>query len=232
MCGRFTLYHSGRDVAARFLLANDLDWSPRYNLAPTQAILVIRDGLAGRAAGRLRWGLVPSWSKGPVGGPPLINARSETVETKPAFRTALAQRRCLVPADGFFEWLGDGRLKRPMYFTRTDGGLFAFAGLWERWEGPEGPLDSVAILTTEANDLVRDVHDRMPVILPALAEAAWLDSTSDPAALRDLLRPFPVDELTRRSVGPAVGSPRNDSPACIATTNSRPAADLIQRSLF
>lgn len=224
MCGRFTLHHYGRDVAARFLFPQDPDWQPRYNLAPTQPVLAVRRGDDGREAARLRWGLVPSWSKGPGTGPPLINARADTAATKPAFRDALKKRRCLVVADGFFEWKTAGKDKQPYYFTRADGGLFAFAGMWERWG--DGPLESVALLTTEANDLLRDVHDRMPVILSAEDEASWLDPSSEAALVAKLLRPYPSEEMDRRPVGAFVGSPRNDGPRCI-----EPVA-AIQRSLF
>jgi putative SOS response-associated peptidase YedK len=217
MCGRFTLVAAGDVLADLFQLLEAPDWLPRYNIAPTQPVLAVR--LAGSGAGRecvrLRWGLVPSWAK-EVGGPPLINARAETVADKPAFRTALKQRRCLIPADGFYEWLKRDGKKQPFSFRLWDNRPFAFAGLWERWTGDENPVESCTIVTTEANDLVRPVHDRMPVILPVRYHAAWLDpDVRDADRLRTLLRPFPAEEMTALPVGAHVNNARHDDPRCL-----------------
>jgi putative SOS response-associated peptidase YedK len=217
MCGRFTLARQAVEVAEAFGLAEAPEWRPRYNVAPTQAVFVVRL-LEGRRAGSLlRWGLIPPWAASPKDGPPLINARSETAAEKPAFRSAFAKRRCLVPADGFFEWKGGGAKKVPHYFTA--GGLFAMAGLWESWRGPSGVVESVAVLTTQANDLVRECHDRMPVIVPPSSYAAWL-AGGDAGGL---LRPFPASEMSVRAVSGVVGCVRNEGPDCIAPPGPRQA---------
>ena len=215
MCGRFLLLSSGRDVAEAFDLTSFPDLEKRYNIAPTQAVAAVRAGEAGRECVRLRWGLVPPWSKGMSQAP--INARSETAADKPMFRHALKKRRCLVPASGFYEWLATGGRKQPYCFRPRDEKPFAFAGLWERWEGPDGPVESCAILTTGANELVRPVHDRMPVILPRLHWQAWLDrDLQDAAAVVPLLRPYPSDAMRAYPVSLLVNNPRNDRPECLA----------------
>lgn len=167
MCGRFTLRVPAAELVEIFRLLRRPDVQPRYNIAPTQPVAVVRRIDRGRELSMLRWGLVPSWAKDPKIGARMINARAETVATKPAFRTALRRRRCLVPADGFYEWAKSaGGTKQPHYITRRDGRPFAFAGLWESWDGPDGSsIESCTIVTTEANDLVGRIHDRMPVIL-------------------------------------------------------------------
>lgn len=223
MCGRYTLISQAVEIAEAF--AVDVpSWEARYNIAPTQSVLAVRLGDTGRVCSLLRWGMVPRWAAS-LSGPPLINARSETVDHLPAFRSAFIKRRCLVPADGFFEWKAERKTKRPHHFT-LKGGLFAFAGLWERWEGEQGVVESVAILTTEANDLVRPCHDRMPVILPAEARDLWLEPRADTTALRALLRPYPPSEMAVREVSRAVGSPGNEGPQCLAP------AGPIQANLF
>lgn len=227
MCGRFTLHHVGREVARRFEIPEDLAWEPRYNIAPTQKILVVRPGDREREGAFLRWGLIPSWARG-VEGPPLINARTETVASKPTFRESLRRRRCLIPADGFFEWKADSGRKQPVYFTQPGGHLFAFAGIWDRWEGPAGAIESVAILTTEANQTTRPFHERMPVILPREAESQWLDPVQSVDSLQELFRPCPAEKIRFDWVGPAVSSIRNDGPACIQVQ----APPLMQGALF
>jgi putative SOS response-associated peptidase YedK len=217
MCGRFLLMTSGRDVAEEFSLADFPELFPRYNIAPTQAVLAVRAAVAGREGALLRWGLVPSWARDTKQAP--INARAETAADKPMFRAALRKRRCLIPADGFYEWvaLAGEKRKQPHCFRPRDGRPWAFAGLWERWEGPEGVVESCAILTTEANELVRPVHERMPVILPAQHWPAWLDpAAQDAAAVVPLLRPYPADAMRAYPVGPLVNNPRNDGPGCLA----------------
>ena len=223
MCGRFTLAREAVEVAEAFGLAEVPELFPRYNVAPTQPVFVVRLAEGRRAGSLLRWGLLPPWAASPKDGPPLINARSETVAEKPAFRSAFEKRRCLVPADGFFEWKGEGSKKVPHYFTA--GGLFAMAGLWESWRGQSGVIESVAVLTTEANELVRNFHERMPVILPPTAYGAWLDAGTGPDALLGMLRPFPASLMGVRAVSGVVGSVRNEGPACVAPPG--PAQTLL-----
>ena len=223
MCGRFTLARQAVEVAEAFALPGVPELFPRYNVAPTQSVFVVRLAEGRRAGSLLRWGLLPPWATSPKDGPPLINARSETVAEKPAFRSAFKKRRCLVPADGFFEWKADGPKKLPHYFTA--GGLFAMAGLWESWRGPAGVIESVAVLTTTANEMVRDFHERMPVILPPVAYGSWLDGDTGPDALLKLLQPFHASLMEVRTVNGVVGSVRNEGPACIAPAG--PAQALL-----
>jgi putative SOS response-associated peptidase YedK len=221
MCGRFTLTVSTRDVVELFGLPDGPELTPRYNIAPTQPVLAVRtSGSGGLEAVFLRWGLVPSWAKGPEIGNQLINARSETAADKPSFRTALKRRRCLVPADGFYEWQARGKTKQPYCFRRTANRLFAFAGLHERWHAPDGStLETCALLTTEPNELVRHVHDRMPVILPEAVFSLWLDTAiQDPQKLFHLLRPFPADEMLSFPVSPWVNDPRHEDERCLAAS--------------
>jgi putative SOS response-associated peptidase YedK len=165
----------------------------------------------------LRWGLIPPWATDPAVGNRMINARAETAATRPAFRAALRRRRCLVLADGFYEWRSDGRRKQPFLFHRPDQRPFGFAGLWETWEGPDHRVvESCTLLTTEANAVVRPIHNRMPVILLRDAHAAWLDpAVEDPSPLAALLRPYPEADLVARPVSPYVNSPTHDDPRCI-----------------
>ena len=215
MCGRFFLLASPREVADLFGLADVPDIAPRYNIAPTQPVAVVRLANADRELVRLRWGLIPPWSRD--GKAAQINARSETAADKPTFRTAFRKRRCLIPASGFFEWMQTGaKKKQPFCIRLADDKPFAFAGLWERWEGPDGPVDSCAILTTEANELVRPVHDRMPVILDRRHFGQWLDpAEQDAGALAPLLRPFAADRMHAYPVSTLVNSPRNDDARCL-----------------
>jgi putative SOS response-associated peptidase YedK len=222
MCGRYTLIRPAQAVVETFGLFDAPTWEPRFNIAPTQAVFVVRLSDGQRRGALLRWGLVPPWAV-TVGGPPLINAKAETVLARPTFRSAVRKRRCLVPADGFFEWKTEDGKKQPHYFTLSDGRLFAFAGLWERWEGEGRVVESVAVVTTEANELVRPVHDRMPVILPREAEGRWLEPGEVDEAL---LRAYPAEEMTVRRVSPVVGSVRNEGPQCVAP------AGPMQGSLF
>ena len=183
MCGRYTLMRPAAEVARAFDLSGWPDWEPRYNVAPTQQAFVVREATGARPAADAGWGLVPPWAKALNDGPPLINARADTAHEKPAFRHAFKKRRCLLIQDGFYEWKADGPRKLPHHFTLSDGGPFAVAALWERWEGGGVPLETVALLTTEANELVRPCHDRMPVILPPEAQRLWL-AEADTDALR------------------------------------------------
>jgi putative SOS response-associated peptidase YedK len=215
MCGRFLLMTSGKDAAETYGLADAPELFSRYNIAPTQPVLAARAGAAGlREATLLRWGLVPSWAKDLKQAP--INARAETAADKPMFRAALRKRRCLIPASGFYEWAVVAGRKQPYCFRPLDERPFAFAGLWERWEGESGPVESCAILTTTANELVRPIHERMPVILPAQHWAAWLDpQMQDAVALAPLLRPYPADAMRAYAVSQLVNNPRNDGPECL-----------------
>ena len=215
MCGRYSLTTPVEGIRRLFDFAALPNLPARYNIAPTQPAPVVRRGGDGRRElALLRWGLVPSWAKDASIGSRLINARAETVADKPAFRAAFKSRRCLVVADGFYEWrkLGDG--KQPYRITLADGGPFAFAGLWERWAPAAGEaIESFAIVTTDANPRLRPIHDRMPVILDPAGHETWLDG--GPAALT-LLRPFPGDALAVHAVDRRVNNPRHDDPACIA----------------
>ena len=220
MCGRFTLTNPRRLVEAGFgeLAVADGEVPARFNIAPSQPVLVLPNREP-RALDAFRWGLIPYWAKDERIGAKLINARAETVSEKPAFRRAFAKRRCLVPADGFFEWEkkhGRGK-KTPIYIRRRDGQLFAFAGLWEVWR-PKGrdPVHSCTIITTEPNALVAPIHDRMPAMLLPEDYERWLDpdpQTDD--GLTELLRPYPAELLEAYAVDPQVNSPQLDAPECI-----------------
>ena len=176
MCGRFSLIAEVGEIAVRFeFVAHGLAQVARYNIAPTQPVLAVRSGEP-RQASYMRWGLIPSGTRSTPSGAPMINARAEAVAERPIFRSALTQRRCLIPADGFYEWRRDSAGKRPVRITLASGEPFAFAGLWETWQDPNGdPVISCTIITTEANELVQPIHGRMPVILPRELEALWLD---------------------------------------------------------
>lgn len=221
MCGRFTQGRQADDVAGRFGVQQVLfEPDARYNIAPTQPVpVVVERAMPGDGPARFleqfQWGLVPSWAKDPSIGSKMINARSETVAEKPSFRNALKYRRCIVPADGFYEWDKAGGTKQPYLFRREDGDSFGFAGLWEEWHAPDGsPLLTCTILTTAANDTVGRVHDRMPVILRTRdEEAQWLDTrirTGD--NLAPLFRPYPDQWMLAVPVSRRVNSPANDAP--------------------
>lgn len=190
--------------------------APRYNVAPTQGVLAARvtpgDGKSEIVT--LKWGLVPFWADGPAIGNRMINARAETAPNKPAFRAAFRQRHCLILADGFYEWKPAGKHKQPYLFRLRDGGPFAFAGLWERWARDDEVVESCTILTTAANDLVRPVHERMPVIVAPADFDAWLDSKSPRG--REVLRPYPAEAMTALPVGTRVNNARFDDAGCVA----------------
>jgi putative SOS response-associated peptidase YedK len=192
----------------------------RYNVAPTQNILGVRATSDEREMTFFKWGLIPSWAKDTSMGARLINARSETVEEKPSFRQAFKQRRCIIPADGFYEWQRTGGKKQPFFFRMRDERPFGFAGLWERWEGETGQaINSCTILTTEANDVLRPVHDRMPVILRPDDYELWLDVDARKQDLvKELLRPYAAEEMLGYPVGASINSPRNQG------------AELIERA--
>jgi putative SOS response-associated peptidase YedK len=216
MCGRFAQRSPAKKVAEKFKVEEVPPLAERYNIAPTQAVLTIREASAEREATLLKWGLVPHWAKDSAIGNKLINARAETVAEKPSFREAFARRRCLVPVDGFYEWSRRGDRKRPFYFHMSDGEPFAVAGLWERWEGDGGPLETCTLLTTEANELLAPYHDRMPVIVKPEDYDLWLDTDVRRAELLQLLLcPYPHKEMSAYEVSPIVNSPSNDSPRCV-----------------
>ena len=217
MCGRYSLTADLEDVQRRFeFIANELTYSPRYNIAPTQPVLAVTHG-GGRRASYMRWGLIASWAKSVSGGTRLINARAETVAVRNSFRTALIRRRCLVLADGFYEWQRAGNAKRPMRIVTKSGEPFAFAGLWDSWRDPQGEIvRSCTIITTEANELLRPIHDRMPVILPGDMESFWLDhDVDDPVTLSSILVPYPGGEMKVYEVASLVNRPSNDGPEII-----------------
>jgi putative SOS response-associated peptidase YedK len=215
MCGRYTLSYKPGELEEAFSLPPGFREERRYNIAPGQWVIVIRpDRDGGRVGGLARWGLVPAWAKDPEGGPRPINARSEGVEAKPAFRGALRRGRCLIPATGFFEWQA-GSPKQAFYIQPREGTFLAFAGLSDHWEGEAGPLDTCAILTTAPNALMAPIHDRMPVILPEAAWAAWLDPGTPLGEVLGQLLPCPAEALRAHPVGPEVGQVRNDHPGLI-----------------
>jgi putative SOS response-associated peptidase YedK len=216
MCGRYTLSNPDpKRLRLRFGVEGpfEFDERPRFNIAPTDSVLAVRaDEDARRQFGYLRWGLMPGrWAERP--GRPLINARAETITTQPAYRESFVQRRCLVPADGFYEWRAGETGKQPIWISRGDGDLFAFAGVWARLTREDGEtVLSCAIITCEPNELIRPIHDRMPVILDAGSEGSWLDPYAPTEELTSLLVSPPADELVAREVGPAVNNVHEDGP--------------------
>ena len=217
MCGRYSLIADIGALQERFEFDGaDLTHAPRYNIAPTQMALTVTNGHE-RCASYMRWGLIPSWAKSASVGSCMINARAETVAGRPSFRTALQRRRCLVLADGFYEWSRIGSSRRPMRITMASGGPFAFAGLWDVWRDPRGEtIRSCTIITTAANELLSPIHDRMPVILPRELESLWLDhDMQDPAALGDILAPYPSEAMEAYEASPLVNSPANDGPELV-----------------
>ncbi len=222
MCGRFTQHHEEDELVGRFdISAVWFHPVPRYNMAPTQFIPAIIAQPDGRALTAFRWGLVPYWAKDQKLAARMINARAETVADKAACRTPLQRQRCLIPADGWYEWQPTERGKQPYYFCRRDGGLFAFAGLWDEWRDPASPLSeplrTCTIITRAANATAAPIHDRMPVILSPEHEASWLAPQKVNALeLVSLLSPYPADEIETRPVSRLVNSPTTDSPELIA----------------
>jgi putative SOS response-associated peptidase YedK len=217
MCGRFTRHHKPEEIAERFEVETiDEAAVPRYNIAPSQIVPVIRQ-VDGREMIACKWGLIPYWSKDPKIGNKLINAKGETLAEKASFKSAFAKRRCLIPADGFYEWRTDeNNRKLPIYLKLRDNGLFAFAGLWENWRSPEGErLRTFTIVTVEPNELISKIHNRMPAILRPEDEAAWLDPTNTATGVAHLLKPYPAEEMDYFSVSNAVNSPKIDDPTCI-----------------
>lgn len=223
MCGRYTITSPGQVIAEVFGVAEPIELAPRYNVCPGQDVPVVRTrhGADDREIGLLRWGLVPWFAKEPGPAARMINARAETAATSAAFRDALRRRRCLLPADGFFEWqatAGPRGAKQPFYVRRADEQPLALAGLWERWKGKDGRrIESCTILTTEPNELLRAIHDRMPVVLPPEAWSTWLDrAVQDVDQVLPLLSPAPGQPLVAAPVSSWVNDPKHDDARCIA----------------
>jgi len=221
MCGRYTLRTSPHELREIFATLNSIEWSPRFNIAPTQTVVAVREQEEGkgRELVRMKWGLIPSWAKDAKIGNSLINARADTVATKPSFRSAFKRKRCLIAVDGFYEWqaVPGQKVKQPYHITVKGEKAFAFAGLWEFWKDPEGnPVESCAIITTDANEAMARVHNRMPVILNEADYDLWLDrKQQDPAELTPLLVPFSAKKMQLTPVSTLVNSPRNEKPECI-----------------
>jgi len=221
VCGRFTLEISSETLKVIFGVSPFENIPPRYNIAPTQMVLVLRnDPDNNLQVSYMKWGLIPHWAKDASIGNHMINARVETVEDKPSFRSAFKHRRCIIPASGFYEWKKVGAKKQPYYITLKDGSPMMFAGLWDRWISPEGiAVESFTILTTSSNELVSPLHDRMPVILDMKDVDLWLDChVTDPARLKSLLKPYQSESLQLSPVSNMVNSPKNDDPRCIEPT--------------
>ncbi len=219
MCGRFTLTTEAKELAKRFGVEVSASFyrniAPRYNIAPTQPVVVLADD-GNRRVTQMQWGLIPSWAKDAAIGNRMINARAETLTIKPSFRVAIRKRRCLIVADGFYEWQKRGDVKQPVRIVLKNREPFGFAGLWEKWKSPEGDeIKTCTIITTEANELLQSVHDRMPVILPREKETLWLDPDAQLADLLKVLKPYRGAEMEYYPVSRAVNSPAHNAPDCI-----------------
>jgi len=221
VCARFTLNTEGRFIAERFLLAQIPALVARYNIAPSQQLPVIgtKAGGHGRGLAMFRWGFIPHWAQDDKGMRP-VNAKSETIASSVMFRDSFRTRRCVVPADGFYEWRAEGKRKLPIHFRLKNQSLFAFAGIWDIWKGPAGAVFTCAILTTQPNELTRQVHDRMPVILPRDREAEWLDpAVTDTARLSAMLGPYPAGEMDAVPANPAMNKPAFEGLECLTLSS-------------
>jgi len=227
MCGRFTLVSSFVAVTERFRASAPSNLRPRYNIAPGQEVLCVLRDRETRIE-PVRWGLIPSWAKDPSIGNRLINARAETLAEKPSFRKAFAKRRCLIIADGFFEWRPVGKRKIPVYIFLKSKAPFGIAGLYETWKAPDGKeIRTCTIITTDANDLVRPAHHRMPAILPGDVEDRWLDPGERSCEkLLSLLKPYSASDMAAYDVTPVVNNTAHDAPDCI-----RPATNNLSISI-
>lgn len=216
MCGRFSFVMEDALIRERFgVRVTTAIYKARYNCAPTQSLAVITSDRPDELQ-FMRWGLIPSWAKDKSIGPKMINARAETVSEKPSFRSALKSRRCLVPATGFFEWKREGKSKIPFLIRMKEQNGFCFAGLWDRWNSPEGEfIESFTIITTTPNELVSGIHDRMPVILPRESEKRWLGTATDLHDITSLLQPFPPEQMEACAVSSRVNSTTNDDPSVL-----------------
>jgi len=220
MCGRYTQKEKVDNLLKLLQVINKPALAPRYNIAPSQMVACVRNApkSGDRECVMLKWGLIPSWAGNPSIGHKLINPRGETVAEKPSFRKSFQSQRCLVLADGFYEWKQEGKAKQPYYIRFKDHRPFVFAGLWERWEKTESLIQSCTIITTTPNVLMQPLYRRMPVILNTLDSHVWLDSTiQNPALLHPLLQPMDSEEMEAYAVSHLVNNPRNDVPACIAS---------------
>jgi len=229
MCGRYALYGPASRLRVQFGASIDEmppDFGPRYNAAPMQMLPVVRERPNGKwVVHLLRWGLIPSWAKEESIAAKLINARGETVAEKPSFRAAHKARRCIVPASGFYEWKAIADGKQPYYIHPANDELFGFAGLWERWTKPDGePLDTFTVVTTDANDVMKPLHDRMPLILAPEDYGLWLTKGTDSELVRQLVVPRPSDALRMHPVSKAVGNVRNEGPELIVSAEMRPSS--------
>lgn len=215
MCGRFVRAQAAESYSDFFGVPDVPKLFASFNVAPTQPVLALRAEADDKEWSVLRWGLIPFWAKDMKTS--FINARAETLAEKPAFRAALKRRRCLVIADGYYEWKTLGpKKKQPYYFRMKDEAPFAFAGIWDKWQGETEPIESCSLITTSANELSRAIHDRMPVMLRGAQAEAWIDpAIGDPAALVELLQPYPAEQMTCYAVGQAVGSVKNNGAQCI-----------------
>ncbi|MBA4187858.1 MAG: hypothetical protein C0467_07555 [Planctomycetaceae bacterium] len=234
MCARITLTTTTTEIADLFGLAYDLSQPPRqrYNIAPSQSIPVVRFSNGHRELANLRWGFIPHWAKEPKPGG-YVNARVETVTEKPAFRDAFRYRRCLVPADGFFEWKHIGKKKQPYFFRKAGGGVLAYAGVWETWNGPDGPIETVAVLTVPANPLVEPLHDRMPAIMSEEHFAEWLNPKESRAEkLVPLLLPYPMERMERWPVSDRVNAVNADEPSLLLPVPEPAKPKWVQPNLF
>lgn len=234
MCGRYTLTQPREAIATTFGLDSETlpDIAPRYNIAPSQPVAIIRaesQTLTPQLT-HVVWGLIPFWAKDPKIGYKLINARGETVAEKPSFKAALKYRRCLIPADGFYEWQRRSSGKQPYYFQLRDRHLFAFAGLWEHWQSPDGSeIESCTIITTAANEVLRPVHDRMPVIIPPQHYNQWLDlENQKPQDVASLLQPYTAETMMSYPVHPQVNNARYDQADCIQPLDSDANEGVVQ----
>jgi putative SOS response-associated peptidase YedK len=220
MCGRFALYADPIALAKKFQAENVPELPPSYNVAPSQAIPVIRQEQGRRTFAMARWGLIPSWAKDIKISYSTINARAETVAEKPAFRSAFQHRRCLIPADGYFEWqeIAYSKIKQPWYISLKNQEPMALAGLWEHWQGRDGSeIESCSIIVTSGNEIMQPIHDRMPVILSPETWDTWLDTANtDKQGLQTLLTQYPADEMAAWRVGTVVNSPKHNGEECIS----------------
>lgn len=226
MCGRITLRRPERVRLERLDTRPLFESLPRHNIAPTQKLWAITESNKERSLSLLQWGLIPSWSKKPTG---FINARAETLEAKPSFKEAFLRRRCLIPADGFYEWEKLGKAKQPHYFQMKDAAPFFFAGIWDEWQGDGTFVKTGGIITTTPNKLLATIHDRMPVIVSSDGVDSWLRSNSKLPELRELLSPFPDSEMEGFPVSPEVNGSEADHPGLVA---QRPPGELVRNGML
>ena len=217
MCGRYTLAKPSKTIKDHFdPISIEISHKERYNIAPTQEAPVVLNSEGSRKLVGMRWGLIPPWVKEKKSATPLINARSETVQQKPAFKNSFRNHRCLVPADGFIEWIRGEKAKTPCYIYMKPETLFAFAGIWSLWNGEQPALKTFSILTTEANSLLKPIHHRMPVILKSAQYNTWLDPETGDDTLLSMLLPYSTEGITTQTISREINSPKNDHPGCLA----------------